>query len=127
MSAATVLPTDPAFPANCYGSKQIAFSGAARGARAVGAVVAYDGAPGLDTRDMSPEDRAVRNAAIALLKAISACKCGVDSVVLSVLAAAATEADNVKSDRDVVKSVQVKAAASRAADGEYRTRKADKR
>jgi hypothetical protein len=126
-AAPPALSADPAFPANCYGAKQIAYSGAARGSRTMGAIVAYDSAPGLDTRDMSPEQRAVRTAAIALLKAVSVCQCGVDSVILSVLAAAATEADDVKADRDVVRSVQVKKAAAAASDGEYRTRKAGKK
>lgn len=127
MSTDMFLAADPAFPAASYGSKALAYSGAARGARAGGGIMAYDGAPGLDTRDLTSDQRAVRAAAVALLKAISICQCSVDSVILSVIAAAGAEADMVKADREVVKSVQVKAAAARAADGEYRAKKAGKR
>lgn len=121
MSADTEI--KPAFPAASFGAKALAFSAAARGARVAGAIAAFDGGPGMDTRDMSPEQRAVRAAAVALLKAVSTCQCSVDSVILSVLAAAGAEADMVKADREIVKSVQVKAAAARAADGEYRAKK----
>lgn len=126
MSADVILSTDPAFPATSFGAKSLAYSGAARGARAAGAVAAFDGGSGLDSRDMSPEQRAIRTAAVALLKAIAVCECSADSAILSVIAAAGVEADAVKADREVVKSVQVKAAAARASDGEYR-RKAGKR
>lgn len=122
------LSADPAFPAVSFGAKSLAYSGAARGARAEGAIVYCDGGPGPDTRDLTPDQRAVRTAALALLKAIAACECSVDSVILSVIAAAGAEADAVKADRAAVQSVQVKAAAARAVDGVYRTRsKAGKR
>lgn len=127
MSADTILSADPAFLASSFGGKALAYSGAARGARLAGAVLAFDGAVGLDSHDLTAEQRAVRAAAVALLKAISVCQCSVDSAILSVLAAAGAEADAVKADREVVKSVQVKAAAARAADGEYRAKKAGRR
>lgn len=120
MSSETV----PAFPAVSAPGKRIAFSAAARAA-ATGHSI------GVDNADKAAAD--VEKAAIALLRALShfaptkGAPAGTgehvaDHVFALVFQAAALEADNVMTDREAVKSAQVKAAAAKATTGEYRAR-----
>lgn len=114
MSSETV---SPAFPVTSYGGRRIAYSAAARAA-------AGAGAPLVIADPDSREAKAIRAAGVALVKAMATVDADPDRVILAILAAAAQEADHVAEDRKVVQSVQVRAAAARAANGEYRARKA---
>lgn len=125
MSAATIVPAVPAFPAVSAPGKRIAFSAAA-------AAIGPDcGSIGMDNADKAAAD--VEKAAIALLRALAhfapvkgapdgtGAKVA-DHVIGLVLRAAADEADKVVADRGVVTSAQVKAAADKAATGDFRAR-----
>lgn len=116
----------PAFPATSAPARRIAFSAAA-------AACEGKGAGQIGTDDVIKADKAVQAAAIALLKALShyaplasapagAGQYTADYVLSRVLFAAATEADNVTHDVGAVKSLQVRAAADKAATGEFRAR-----
>ena len=124
MSAATVPAASPAFPAVSAPGKRIAFSDAAGAAALCGSV-------GMDNADKAAAD--IDKAAIALLRALShfapvkgapdgtGAKVA-DHVIGLILRAAAEEADKVVSDRAVVTSAQVRAAADKAATGDFRAR-----
>ena len=116
----------PTFPAVSAPARRIAFSEAARAS--VG-----KGAGQIGTDDVVKADKAVQAAAIALLRALShyaplqsapagAGQYTADYVIARVLETAATEADNVTEDVKNVKSVQVRAAADKAATGDFRAR-----
>ena len=126
MSVDTTMPTVPAFPAVSAPGKRIAFSAAA-------AACEGKGAGQIGTDDTAKADKAVQAAAIAILRALShyaplqAAPAGAgqytaDYVLSRILFAAAAEADNVTEDVQNVKSVQVRAAADKAATGDFRAR-----
>lgn len=126
MSTATVPAATPAFPAVSASGKRIAFSAAAT------AVGPDCGSIGTNNADKAAAD--VEKAAIALLRALAhfapvkGAPDGTgarvaDHVIGLILRAAADEADKVVSDRAVVTSAQVRAAADKAATGDFRARK----